>query len=180
MNMTKEQFLSNSKNKQRFMDMFSSSSLRNFGVSTIHASDDADLLIVTTVVDTVSSTIMHVAVIGKDTDLLILLLGPNVFMTSDKKFSNAKVWPINEMKEQQGEQFCENLLFMHAFLGCDTTSRIFSIGKGVIVKKFKEENSLYLKCAEIFNNMESSVESIIHFGGTFLVSLLGEKADESG
>ena len=83
------------------------------------------------------------------------------------------------MKEQIGEQFCENLLFMHAFLGCDTTSRIFSIGKGVIVKKFKEENSLYLKCAEIFNNMESSVGSIIHFGEKILVSLIGGKEDDT-
>ena len=82
------------------------------------------------------------------------------------------------MKELLGEQFCENLLFMHAFLGCDTTSRTFSIGKGVIVKKFKEENSLYL-CAEIFNNMESSVESIIRFGEKILVSLIGGKEDDT-
>ena len=77
-----------------------SSSLRNVGVSTIHAPDDADLLIVTTAVDTASSANMPVAVSGEDTHLLILLLhlvntdGPNEFMTSDKKCSNAKVWSI--------------------------------------------------------------------------------------
>ena len=63
LNMTKEQFLSNSKNKQRFIDMLSSS-LRNVGISTIHAPDDADLLIVTTAVDTASSANMPVAVSG--------------------------------------------------------------------------------------------------------------------
>ena len=83
------------------------------------------------------------------------------------------------MKEQLGEQFCENLLFMHALLGCDTTSRIFSIGKGVIVKKFKEENALYLKCVEIFNNIGSSLESIIHFAEKILVSLFGGKEDDT-
>ena len=83
------------------------------------------------------------------------------------------------MKEQLGEQFCKNLLFMHALLGCYTTCRIFSIRKCIIVKKFEEENSLYLKCAEIFNNMESSVESIIHFAEKILVSLFGGKEDDT-
>ena len=67
MNMTKE-FLSNSKNTQRFIDMLSSS-LGKVGVSTILAPDGADLLIVTTAIDTTSSANMHVAVIGECTDL---------------------------------------------------------------------------------------------------------------
>ena len=92
-----------------------SSSLRNVEVSTIHAPDDSDLLIVTTAVYTAFSANMPVAVIGEDTDWLILLLhlvntdGPNVFMISDKNCSNEKLWSINEMKEQLREQFRENL-----------------------------------------------------------------------
>ena len=61
----------------------------------------------------------------------------------------SKIYFINEMKTQLGETFCENVLFMHAFLGCDTTSRIYSIGKGVIVKKFIEEDLLPKVCGNI-------------------------------
>ena len=29
----------------------------------------------------------------------------------------------------------EHLLFMHAIFGCETTSRLFGLGKGILVKK---------------------------------------------
>ena len=118
-----------------------------------------------------------VAVIGEDTDLLILLLhlvnkeGPAIYMFSDKKSTKSKTFFINEMKIQLGERFCENVLFMDAFLGCDTTSRIYSIGKGVIVKKFIKEDLLFQQCAEVFNNSDSPIGSIIYWGEKAIISL---------
>ena len=56
-----------------------------------------------------------------------------------KIYENLKYFSLNEMKTQLGETCCKNVLFMHAFLGCDTTSWIYySIGKVVIMKKFIE------------------------------------------
>ena len=169
MNMKKQQFLANTTNKQNFINMLSSS-LREVELNTVHASDDADSLIVKTAVEIADAFNKPTAVIGEDTDLLILLLnfvnkdGPAIYMMSDKKSTKSKIFFINEMKTQLGETFCKNVLFMHAFLGCDTTSRIYSIGKGVIVKKFIEEDLLFQKCAEIFNNSDSTIHSIIYWG----------------
>merc|ERR1712002_179600 len=42
-------------------------------------------------------------------------------------------------------------LFLHAFLGCDTTSRLYGIGKGSILKKFKDNVGLQ-QAATIFND----------------------------
>ena len=44
---------------------------------------------------------------------------------------------------------CKHMLFLHAVLGCDTTSGLYGIGKGSILKKFKEKDELQ-KAALIF------------------------------
>lgn len=68
---TKEEFLSNYKNKQRFIVQLAKR-LNEKGVMALHAESDADLKIVMTALEcaVTASTI----VIGEDTDLLILLL----------------------------------------------------------------------------------------------------------
>ena len=43
-------------------------------------------------------------------------------------------------------RICENILFGHALLGSDTTSRVFGIGKGVALKQ--------LRNSEDFNILE--------------------------
>ena len=85
------------------------------------------------------------------TDLLILLLYHAkktnfrlLFRSySDDKFdskSSIKIWNIHEAKEAIGEEMYYCILSLHAFLGCDTTSGIFGIGKGKAVELF------YQKC----------------------------------
>ena len=163
---------------QNLINMLSSS-LREVELNTIHASVDADSLIVETAVEIADPFNKQTAVIGEDTDLLILLLnfvnkdGPAIYMMSDKKSMKSKIFFINEMKTQLGETICKNVLFMHDFLDCDTTSRIYSIGKGVIIKKFIEEDLLFQKCAEIFNNSDSTIHSIIYWGEKVIISLFG-------
>ena len=41
------------------------------------------------------------------------------------------------MKKQLGPEICNNILFIHAILGCDTTSHLYGIGKSTSLKKFK-------------------------------------------
>ena len=36
-----------------------------------------------------------------------------------------------------GDQICDNVLFAHALLGCDTTSRVFGIGEPEALKKLR-------------------------------------------
>ena len=46
-----------------------------------------------------------------------------------------RCWNIKHTKSSRvlGARVCENILFGHALLGCDTTSRVFGIGKGALL-----------------------------------------------
>ena len=81
--------------------------------------------------------------VGDDTDLLILLcVYPNpdcdVFLKSEPKTTQkkqkqatcncGKLWNIRNTKEALGETVCSHISFVHAILGCDTTSSLFGIG----------------------------------------------------
>ena len=68
---TKEHFLSNCENKQRFIDMLSSK-LQEHGAKTLHAESDHGLLIVQTAVDSAANS--ATVIVGEDTDVLVLLV----------------------------------------------------------------------------------------------------------
>ena len=67
--------------------------------------------------------------VGDDTDLLVLLcyhacLEPhNIFLKPEPKKATMKprVWNITAVKEKLGFEICNNILFLHTILGCDTT-----------------------------------------------------------
>ena len=67
----KDLFLKNKESKQAFIKMLGKE-LQSFGLRVFHADDDADVLIVKKAIE-VSQT-ANTAVIGDDTDLLVLLL----------------------------------------------------------------------------------------------------------
>ena len=69
---------------------------------------------------------------------------------------------------------CQNNQFLHAILGCDTTSRVFGIGKGVSLKNFRTEKN-FRKSAYVFNGDTCSKKEVIQA----LVSLYNGKAGET-
>ena len=101
---------------------------------------DVDVDIVKTTVDV--SHRHSTTLIGKDTALLILLLhyadtDPDIkdlYFRSDKTCAT-KEHDINSLKAIIGPDICSQLLFIYAFTGCDSTSRIFGIGKKTAFKK---------------------------------------------
>ena len=101
---------------------------------------------------------MDTVLIRDDTDLLVLLLhhvpqhGKDIFFASDcKKNTKGRVWNIKEVKAKLGSFVCKHMPFLHAFLGCDTTSHLIGNGKGSIIKKFKDNKSLQ-QAAIVFDN----------------------------
>ena len=85
--------------------------------------------------------------VGDDTDLLVLLCyhanldshNIAIILTRAKEKHQ-----ISQSVEHQGcegttigLEVCNNILFLHAVLGCDTTSQLYGIGKGTSLKKFK-------------------------------------------
>ena len=128
-----ENFLSRDKNKEGMITLISTE-LTKRGCRVIQASGDADIDIVKATVD--CSQLCSTTLVGEDTDLLILLLyyagteNEAIYFRSDTKQSKEnKVYNINLLKQVLGDDLCNELLFIHAYTGCDSTSRIFGIGK---------------------------------------------------
>ena len=138
--LTKDNFLANPKNKQRFINM-PSRFLQDDNCPTYHAKGDADVMIIKTALE--SARERHTVLVGNDTDLLVLLCFYTrsdsfdlYFKPEPKANSRRRVWNMKKVKEQLGDDVCHDLLFLHAILGCDTTSSVHGICKAAAF--FKE------------------------------------------
>ena len=177
----KENFLSRNCNKQQFINLVSSK-LRIKGCNVIQAPGDADVIIVKTAVE--SANLYSTALIGEDTDLLILLLYhttkqcKDLYFYSDSQSKDVKVYHINIIKSVLGEELSAQLLFAHAFTGCDTTSRIFSIGKKAVFQKLLKDSTLQ-SCANTFISTGQSQECIIETGKKAMAIIFGGNGDDS-
>ena len=144
-------FLQNPINKQQFIHHMSQK-LQMAGCRTDQARHDADLLIVQTAIATARQ--QPIVLIGDNTDLLVLLLyhgemdGYDLFLASEPKqhTQKNKVWYIKQAKHLLRPSVCDNILFMHAILGCDTTSRLFGLGKGLVLKKIQDPRFYRTSC----------------------------------
>lgn len=178
----KDVFLANITNKQKFINMLSAK-LQEKGIKTIHATGDADVLIATTALK--SASICTTTVIGEDTDLLVLLcMGQNqtafplIFRSEGQQISKKmkKIWDINAVKRKLGQDTCKLLPLIHAITGCDTTSRMFGIGKEYTLRKVLRDTNLK-QHANVFLRKSSRAE--ITAAGEKLVSrLYGGDKDE--
>ena len=128
-------------NKQAMIDL-TAKCLQQKGCHVIQAEGDADVDIIKAAVS--MSGYKSTTLIGEDTDLLILLLyhatlkdSHELYFRSDKTGDKTKqyVYNINVLKQILGDNICTDLLFVHAFTGCDTTSRIFGFGKKSVFLK---------------------------------------------
>ena len=66
---------------------------------------------------------------------------------------------------------CNNILFAHAFGGCDTTSRPFGVGKFVPVKRLQQKNKLFENGAKVFLRTNSDHQMITETGEKLLVDI---------
>ena len=168
LNMKKEVFLSNNNNKDKFLKMLSSK-LQESGYTCIQASADADVLIAQTAVRLSSHQV--VVVIADDTDILVLLLhhaiGVPIYLHSNKKRGPSnppRVWNIRNARKILGEKICRHILFIHAFLGCDTTC----IGKAVVLKIMLKGDVVLEEQAEVFSK-QSTADEVVSAGETALI-----------
>ena len=78
---------------------------------------------------------LHSSSIRDDTDLLVILLyhaeinAQDVFLSSEppQGSSKNKMWSVKQSKELLGIDVCNNIFFILAILGCDTTSRLYGL-----------------------------------------------------
>ena len=129
--MKKKAFLTNPKNKQRFL-YFIGTELKKAGVEVQHSAGDADYNIVSTACTMAKRR--SVVVVGDDTDLLVLHLhhlSPRhhvIFLQTASKILNIQI-----LQDHLASDLTVLLLFLHAVTGCDTTSRL--CGKVIAMSK---------------------------------------------
>lgn len=172
----KEEFLSNKENKQRFIYMLAEK-LEQAGCEVHHADGDADVLIIQTAL--ASASRQDTFLIADDTDLLVLLLYHavniqyNIFFKQETRKQSLKLprtWDIKAARSLLGDTVCDNILFVHSILGCDTTSRSFGIVKKTALMKIQKD-VLFRENAQVFSRTDSSKDDIIKAGEAALVSL---------
>ena len=163
----KDDFLSNKENKQRFLGLLGEH-LAMGGCEIAHATGPADVPIEQAPV-TVSETCEAVPV-GDDTDLFVFMTHladgnkHNIYIRPEPKKGGAvRGIGVSAIRNKLGENICGNILFVHAFLGCDTTSRLFGIGKAAGLKLVKE-NEIFREQAEVFRSVKSSKDQVIAAG----------------
>ena len=183
LNCKKDDFLSTSSNKQALIDLISKR-LRGKGCTVVNCTGDADTEIVSVTI--AASEYGSTTLIGEDTDLLVLLLyhmkpgQKSVFFRSDKKTtSQVRVYNINKLKILLGPDLCSHLLFIHAFTGCDTTSRVFGVGKKAFFQKFIKGNKDLESCAICFTNPGQTCDTVEDCGYKAMVQLFGGKPTDS-
>ena len=140
-------------NKQALINLIGDR-LQRRGCHVIHAEGDADLDIAKAAIT--MSLSKSTTLIGEDTDLLVLLLyhSPeeckDLYFRSDKRKEKPNVYNITVLKQLLGDDVCADLLFAHAFTGCDTTSRIFGVGKKI---RFPESSKRRSCASYLFNGL---------------------------
>ena len=114
--------------------------LEAMGCQVIHATGDANLLIAQTAVSVAADNIT--VVVADDTDVLIFPSYHYIdecqtlyFKPEAKRGSiNTRIWGIRATGTALGFILCKQLPFLHALLGCDSTSRLFGYEKSVALK----------------------------------------------
>jgi hypothetical protein len=132
-----------------------------------------------------SATTSNTVLIGDDTDFLILLIchtnleSYDLFFQPEPKKSttNPRVWSIKAVTHNLGFSVCTHILFMYAILGCDTTSRLYGIGKGAALKKFAISET-FLDQAKVFDTASASTADAVAAGENALVCLYNGKPGE--
>ena len=179
----KEESLSNAQNKQRFINMLGSR-LEAVGCDVHHANGDADVLVAQTAMACAEKN--DTVVIADDTDILILLIHHaghakyNIwFQPSTKRGSKKgqRCWNIAATRCHLGNTVYSSILFAHAVLGCDTTSRLHGIGKNKAISKLKGD-TFCSRQATVFMNSTSDMADAIKAGNHALVSIYNGDEDE--
>ena len=113
-------FLSNHKNKSRFIIALIAS-LTHSDIKCPQSQADADFLICYSVVELAEES-SPVILVGKDTDLLVMLIDrscPNVYM----RYSNNTIYSTDSIGDALP---CD---VAHAITGCDIVSAMYKVGK---------------------------------------------------
>ncbi|GBM21561.1 hypothetical protein AVEN_219717-1 [Araneus ventricosus] len=173
---SQEKFLANPKNKDRLISILVNK-FSSLNMACKKADEDADCLIVNSAL-ALALTHPSVVVISEDIDLFVILIGiftfGHVYFLKPEKLKIVeKIFSPHTALEKT---IADNILFIHAMSGCDTTSALFNYGKMKFVHTLKNNHDL-LKVIEIFKKPDITPEAVVDAGNLFLVAFNGYPID---
>ena len=77
-----------------------------------------------------------------------------------------------------GPDICSHIFFIHALLGCDTTSRLYGIGKGAPLKRFRASH-IFCEQAKVFDTHSASIHDVVDAGEKALVIIYNGKSTDT-
>ncbi|GBL75512.1 hypothetical protein AVEN_170863-1 [Araneus ventricosus] len=169
---SQEKFLANPKNKDRLISILVNK-FSSLNMACKKADEGADCLIVNSAL-ALAPTHPSAVVISENIDLFVILIGiftfGHVYFLKPGKLKIAeKIFSPHTALEKT---IADNILFIHAMSGCDTTSALFNYGKMKFVNTLKNNHDL-LKVIEIFKKPDITPEAVVDAGNRFLVAFSG-------
>ena len=171
----KNAFLSNKGNKQTFVDMLGQH-LQCSGHNVVMCEGDADVRIVQEAMNILTQRSGDTIIVGDDTDVLVLAIHHfrlNMNNSSHDLWmfrpSSSTIINIRNVILKLPERILEELLFIHAASGCDTTSSLVGIGKTKLAKLLAKQDDV-VECS-IFYEAEPDPE-VLFTVGTYVMALL--------
>lgn len=145
------------------------------------AEEDADMLIVTTAID-ISPVYQTVTVVGEDVDLIVLLVGlsapENVFFLKPGRGKSPShcYYP----KTLVHERISQNILFLHAVTGCDTTSSLYGQGKAKSLKVLEKRPELSVALQSFKTPFQDcQLDTTLSTGEKFIAAVYGDQHGNS-
>ena len=172
-------FLSNKLNKSQFISVLGNC-LQTKGFIFHQSSNDADTLIVKCAIELALAGNVC-TVIADDTDILLMYdfqpYMADIFLfsiASKCSKSGQKIVSLKNVIDITDLFIKENILFAHAWSGCDTTSSTYGHGKSTILKYLKENKEVQ-ETSQIFSDYSASHLEILEAGIRLFLLLYGAK-----
>ena len=178
-------FLANEINKKCFITLLMKH-LTNHGYETTQASGDADTDIISAALKVANDEHLSVTVASDDTDILVMLVFhftadmPNMYFfsnTNKKITDDHKYVCIRSIQEKLGMEATRKIIVTHALGGCDTTSSIYGLGKGSLLKKIMKCESVTSAIDTVQDTNATQIE-VAEAGMQLMVMMYGGKQSD--
>ena len=85
---------------------------------------------------------------------------------------------VQATKQMLGPDICNHIFFIHALLGCDTTSRLYGVGKGASLKRFRASHT-FCEQDKVFDTRSASIHDVVDAGEKALVIIYNGKSTDT-
>ena len=136
-------------------------------IACYQSTADAGFLICSKAIEAAGSTQNPVIVVGRDTDLLVMLVDnalPNLYM----QYATHDIYSTNSIKQALHPWARDHLLVAQAITGSDSVSALYNIGKKKALKVFGGEDWQIL---DIFKRPDATYDDIARADEMFLLKL---------